>query len=239
MSLSSLNISEERKKVIEKILKLLDLAESSNQIGEKETAKMMATRLMVKYQISEDEAKSSDDLCIKKENIGKKKLAIYYEVLLNNISKYNGVALLRSKDHNDFIEFIFVGKEEDIEIALFIFHSVLNQIKELSFEKKFINFWNVKQVNSYKKGLVFGISDNLRELSKEIIKFKQKEGLVAVDNNLVKFNNANEFLKKTYNTVSKRASVCMDVYFDTGYNDYKKINLKNPINKNNDLKNLL
>lgn len=170
----------------ERITKLIKLANSSEYEGERETAKRMAAKLIAKYDLTEfnpDEIEFAQIKLSYPELTGKR-IDQYIMSICDACAEHAGVALYwqdicgYSKEKKRFkkqkTEVQLAGRKVDIDHTVFLFDTLYLQYKEK------LNSYTGKNKISYKKGLFFGILLLFDEITKNVLKYKEKEGLVPI-----------------------------------------------------------
>ncbi len=236
---------EEKRKIIEKITKLLDLANSSSFDGEITAARRAAAKLLIQYNLTEEEMRINGNLDtnILIEDVGTKhkKVDVTDTFLFQYICNFNGVYLLRITSkrpkyglRNESTEgrWRLIGTNSNIEISKYMFELIRHQIYELTVEY-FKNIRGskgaVKLKNSYRLGLVDGVNSNLIKLKKDSMTYANEVGLVVVDNAIINLNNAINFYKKEHTVVNVNIKSNTYDSYNIGYNDKDKISLRKGI----------
>lgn len=185
-----------RKKLIDKIIKLMALAENNPSSQEAQAAKDKAAALMAEHDISVHEAKvKQESFETERRSTGKMRHYIPDTLLYNAVAKFNGVAFIIS--NREGAQYVFVGMKSDIEVTDYMFQSLVNQrtIKwnEYAGEYKMENGVNppVRHKNGWMKCFALGVRERLVEIKKASEKKVQEYGIVPVDKSrqaLAEFN---------------------------------------------------
>lgn len=109
----------ERQKMLDKISKLLALAEGTNHSGEAENAKRLAIELLTKYNLSviDLNIRKENDTCfeVHEDSTDRKKRVAGDESLSNILAKFNGVLMLRCRQDDGIIRYKYIGTRANIE----------------------------------------------------------------------------------------------------------------------------
>lgn len=179
----------DKQAAITKIKKLLALSKSSN-IYEAQDALLQAQKLMVKYYIDESELKDKKDANKKVVTISiinnKARLMWYEKALANIIADNFRVFNYTSGNRKNGMSIIFMGLEEDTEIAQELFSFAYEKMKSLA--SKEIKHLEQKEENKYKSSFrndyYRGFIDGLNEAFKKQVS-ENGWGLVLVKDELV------------------------------------------------------
>lgn len=175
----------DRKKLIEKITKLLALSENNTETAEAKSAKNMAATLMAKHDISIMEAESKPEFKTTHRRLTRLKPIKYDATLISIISNFNEVGYIlqpgygTSKGRN-----IFVGRETDIQINDYMMEIVFQQ-RTASWKEYLAS--HRKPPESEKKKFMFGYALGIKSKLDSLVKMKdekiQEYGLVPVKGN--------------------------------------------------------
>ena len=192
----------EKNQVVEKIQKLLALANSSNE-HEAKLAAQKATELLTKHNLSlQDIAVSERDYCAVHFAGNKSRKAVEQKYIFGILMTFFFIRVVSGKkfDYSTckfFTTWSFLGQRHNVEIATYVhkfldntFHNLYTQYKKTLTTK----VPNAK--NSFYYGLYIGIRDQL-EASKE--KAQRETGLV-----LVKDAGLEDFINDTFNNNLKK-----------------------------------
>lgn len=208
-----------KQKILDKVIKLLTLAEGTSFSEEAASAKTMAAELMARYDIHESEMDPAPEYIEKIQELTRIKLKIYESTLINSISLFNGVAFIRTDGYKSIKgKMTFVGKQSDLDCNEYMLDIIRtqrkqmwkNHLKSLNLTKK-----GMKQERElWYKGFSYGIAAKLKELRIAKESKVQEWGLVVVD----KYTQAlNEYKKENKISTSKgRASTYSKAGYDSG-----------------------
>lgn len=185
-----MTINSDRMKIIDRVIKLLSLAENNTFTEEAKLAKDRAAEMMAKYNIELSEL-AHNEFLIDQMDTGRKLLDKVEAVLMNAVARFNGVKLYTTgstvwragRTHNAI--FTLVGRECDIEAAKYMFDIVKNQmaIAMTSYRKrKGLKFsdMTLKMKSEFRRGFVWGVCDKIVELEALQDQKLQELGLVPV-----------------------------------------------------------
>ena len=226
--------NNKKQQIIDKIIKLISLSESTPFGDEKESAISKIARLMTEYEISESEVdKQYTDFISKTKPTGKTRFNGLHSDLLVVIAKFCGVALygVTSYQNNKREKsYRLVGRQVDVDYAEYLYEVLLRQIIYLKAEYKKRKLGMLKN-NSYEFGLITTINNRLQEIVKEVLKYKEVEGLVPVYDGVRKTKEAMEYYESKNKVKTKHANVRVveEDAFDKGCVDGESIEIKAPL----------
>lgn len=174
----------DRKAIIDKVVKLLALSNNNPNQAEAESAKKMATKLMAQYDISVIEAKEKPTFENDKRYLKRKNHIPYDTNLINIISYFNGVSLLRGTGITAY--YIYVGRKEDIQTNDYMMDIIFNQrkVEWTKFRKRIKESYGVApsitEQKSWMDNFALGVDSKLQELTIEKEEQVQEYGLVPV-----------------------------------------------------------
>ena len=165
----------DRQKLIDKVVKLLALADSTIHSEEAETARRLAVELMAKHNVSIASIKAEDDedFIISQQLVGFDRKDTTKETLLCAIANFNGVGMITGVGY-----YKFIGKPSDIEAFRYMLAIILHQQSEA------FKAW--KKLNKGQKsapwywGFALGVSSKLLEMERMSNEKVQTWGLVPV-----------------------------------------------------------
>jgi len=181
-----MTITPERQKVIEKVVKLLTLAESTNHIAERETASTLAAELMAKYEISLGDVKKEEFEFVDYDT-GVKTHYPERSRMIRAIGRFNGVTIiLYSGDELSHTSYRLVGRPVDIEVVKFMYDIIRQQQRVARAEhiQTFLARYGrrARQLDGerFDRGFALGVEALLWDLTKATQTKKQEWGLVKV-----------------------------------------------------------
>lgn len=163
-------------KTYEKIKKLLSLANSSNE-NEAKAAAAMASKLMIKFNISKEEIelKKKYEEIVVKESSRNQSMDKY---VLNIINKYFFVLVTTRRDRlNKITQTKFSGTGENIEIATYMYEFLTRAFKDSWEDYKKVNKLPASSKGSFYYGMYKGLVDKFESAKKEV---EDETGLVVV-----------------------------------------------------------
>jgi hypothetical protein len=237
----------ERKRILDKVSKLLMLASSTNHEGEKANAEKMVARLIANYEINSGEFDEENPIVTITESLGDRKRRDKKELnLLNTLCIYCGVYLV-SRQYKKYnprtfsfysnFENVFVGKQKDIDAAKYMFNVINPQVVEFVekwYRDKKREGYSAKHKNDYHKGLIHGISYNLDKINNGVYKYKKESGLVPVNKNVQDLEKAKEQFTKNNKVKSEKDVYRLTEAYNSGQKDSEKISLRKPLESESD-----
>ena len=126
---------DRRKRLLERIKKLLAMADSSNE-HEALAALQMAGRIMEKYNLADPDEKQSAEVSYRIINTGRKRLEGYQRHIASILSRYFNVSLICSRLYDPlsnevYKTFEIFGRFENVEIAEHCFYFLENRLAAL------------------------------------------------------------------------------------------------------------
>jgi len=182
-------ISNERIKLIDKVTKLLALANGTNHTAEAESAKRMAAELMAKNNLELSDLMQKEDIFTTEQRQHSQcKPARFETMLINVIAKFNEVCLLTRDNYKDKMTLTYIGRTCDIEATLYMIDIVLRQ--RMVAWKAYRKEYEAKYCTTLSKGETYtrwhngfsaGVRDKLNELTTMSTSKVQEWGLVPVN----------------------------------------------------------
>ncbi len=163
-----------KKAIIDKVSKLLELANSTPHSEEAATAKNMAASLLAKHNMSIGDLQDED--IIKVEEFKAKRQFNYTKSLYDSIGSFTGVAFLYSSGNHPI--FFYVGKRENIEAFRYMLSVVISQM-ERQWEQYEYKHRTTKQ--RWCLGFAYGVDDKCKEIKKAAENKVSEKGLVLID----------------------------------------------------------
>lgn len=234
---NNISIGGTMDKIVDKIKKLLALANSSNE-NEAQLASTKAQELMMKYnlELSKIDSKDKD---IKSEFIGEARKKVSYKeslvlALINEFFNVQTVSIRRRGDNGNETVHDMIGEKHNVEIAKYVYDFLM-----MSFEQQFQAYKKetgcpLSSKKSFMTGIYHGFYKKMEETNNKIV---QENALVVVKDKDVerfvfdKYKN----LKKT-NTKTDTRDINA---FESGKEAGGKMNVRRGINdasSGNDIK---
>jgi len=214
-------------KIIEKIRKLLALAESSND-HEARLAMETAGRLLKKYNIQTVEKETEKNYVYAIINRKKKRIEGYQRRIIQILTQFFYVRALCSSlydplNNQTYKTFEIFGKKENVEIAEYCYH-FLEQKLSFLWQCRHRDFKGNKRFakKSYYFGLLQGFHDTLLEQEGITRKSRQSGVVPSLTSSELILANDREldmFIKERYPRLTKRSgtgSMILKDVFDTG-----------------------
>ena len=173
-------LTDSRKKLVDRITKLLAQADSTQYTEEAETARRLAAELMAKHNIAHADVTAEEDYQIVTEDSGRQSKAKHDVALLNVIASINGVAMLTVGN----TKYRFVGKQSDIDAFNYMRGLVINQ-RNAAWRHYYQTRWDkhpgATELNKWKLGFAYGVAALIHSMVKSSEQGHQSWGLVPVD----------------------------------------------------------
>jgi hypothetical protein len=197
----------DKKKIMDKVIKLLTLADGTDHTPEADSARAMAADLMAKYEIKAIEQKLEHSE--EREVLTRIKPIKYDSALIQIVTSFNGVGYIVKQTH-DRGENVYVGFKPDIIGARYMINILMEQ--RLTAWKGYLKQYREecgkapkeKEKVAWMMGFAFGVWDKMNELTAMKEDKIQEYGLVPVDN---RENALNEYRKNNATTQSKGRSI--------------------------------
>ena len=165
-------MTPERQKIMDKVIKLLAMAEGTSHAEEADTARNLAAELMAKYDISIMEATKVSSFETVEQELTRLSPIKYDAILINIISRFNGVAYIQSDGWGQFRgKNIFVGTMVDIECNGYMI-DILMQQRNYGWKQHLASFKLMTgrkpkdaDKNAWFNGFAFGVRAKLVELT--------------------------------------------------------------------------
>lgn len=159
--------------IVDKIQKLLSLANSSNE-HEAALAAKKAQALLLKYNLSASEIEDQDDYTQTEVDSGKGRIEPEFLFVVPVLKEHFFVRIVREKNQSNKWSYVYIGKPENVKIALYVGDFLKRSFKEQ---------WEAyrKETSSpatSKKAFLNGVKDGLLDQLKSGVTENQAEGLV-------------------------------------------------------------
>lgn len=165
--------SDRRKKLLEKIRKLLAMTDSANE-HEALVALQMAGSIMEKYNLDGSAGEESNEITYRIIKTGKKRVAGYQRTIASILSRYFKVTLICSRLYDPVADevhktFEIFGRSDNVEVAEHCFSFLENRLAHL---------WRMNRAGfsdcgraarkSYYLGILHGFSDTYQEEARQV-----------------------------------------------------------------------
>jgi hypothetical protein len=188
-------------KIIDKVVKLLALADGTNHVEEANTARNMAAELMAKYNISvQDTLVASDPFVKERDDKGKIRQYSFDVALVARIARFNGVFMLTSL-RNRKGAYIYVGRPSDVASHKYMVAIILEQ--RAAAWKRYVAAGGQDTISAWSNGFALGLSNKLYAIEKARDSKLQEWGLVPVDPR----QQAEAWYKKDHSVGTCRSSI--------------------------------
>lgn len=211
-------ITTDRQKLIDRITKLLALADSTNHTAEAESARRMAAELMAKHAISSTQVTGVDaEFTVHKEDSGRQTKATYETTLLQAIAAINGVALITGVGY-----YKFIGRTADIEAFSYMRDIIYNQ-RNMAWRAYYPTRWGkhpgASELNKWKMGFAFGVANKIYDMIRACDDKQTEWGLVPVQQHV----QANNWYKENNKVSTTKGRNC--TYNAAGYQSGQQVAL--------------
>ena len=174
-------ITPKRQQLMDKIVKLLALAESSTFTEEAASARQFAAKLMAEHNISMCEATVEQaPFEVVVEETGRASMACKHDDVLNNtLARLSGVYMVRYEGR-----YKFAGRTGDIEAFQYVRDIVLQQ-REAAWKQYYPTkpkavYSKASHRAEWKLGFAYGVAKRVRELMEMCDSHQTERGLVPV-----------------------------------------------------------
>lgn len=237
-------VTNERAKIIEKIVKLLALADGTSHDAEAVTARNMAAELMAKYDVSVEENLRKEDISEESVDGGKVTLDKHYTNIFSDVCSFNGVYMVYrqgaslSKKMKLNGQYILAGRQADREAALYMMDLVWAQVKHMlaKFRTEFHQKHGFcplgKYHTSYMLGVRRGFKQKLDDLQASVQTKRQEWGLVPLSGAVVRLSDAETWYTKDNKVKKGRSSTTSvnSMAYNAGKTDGSNIQLRQGVN---------
>jgi len=183
-----------RQKVIDQVLKLLAVAESSTHEGEVAAARELAEKLMLKHELAVSEL-TDEEIIFENHILDTGKIGkIGHRTSMANIcAKFNGVYMCVTQGYKDRwsgreqnARYRYFGRQQDIENAVYMYEILQAQaikasrVKSKEQKNRIGRVFNQVENTSFYMGFNKGLQIKLAELKAVVTNSKNERGLVPV-----------------------------------------------------------
>jgi hypothetical protein len=204
-------------KLVDKIAKLLALAENNSFAPEAQAARDMAATLMAKHNVALGDMIKTGSGMTKHEEVLTTKLSQKFDNMLGfRVARFNNCAMVLCEGGAKKAKFVFCGMPQDIEATLYMLDIIKQQRKTayaeytLSYIKRYTDVghtekdarrtWDADETDwrRWHNGYTMGVGFKLKELEVMAKQKVQEWGLVVVDGNAVALSWFNANVQKTH-----------------------------------------
>lgn len=226
-------MDETRKKLIDRVMKLLALADGTNHKEESDSARKMAVELMAKHNIRLSEAGKNDrEFVAIKEMFGSRQMN-HTTLLYNAVADFNGVLMLTGmSNRHSQKHFKYIGTRSALEAFKYMLDVVLQQRDRNweTFASSHLRHTSTKQ--QWLLGFAIGVGSKCEEIKSASCQQVQEWGLVPVD----EANQALAWYKK--NNKVQNCKVGVNNYSPHGFSSGRSVNLHKGVSAQDGVKNL-
>lgn len=166
--------SSDTQKIVEKVKKLLTLAESDNQ-HEAEVATAKANQLILEHNLSHlgRETLDDDELVYLKRSLESKKFNAKMQALANVMDEFYVKAIISRGPESSYLE--LVGDKDNVEMADYILHFLDNEFERQwkITKSKYSNLKGQRAKNSFMAGLSKGLIEKIKRERSTVITSKE------------------------------------------------------------------
>lgn len=215
-----------RKKVIDQVLKLLALAESSTHAGEISAARAKAEELLLRHEIALGELQSPEDGFESAEHDSGYARAGKFRIRLADMAaRFNGTYLVYRQEKTT--RYVLYGRPADVAHTIYMYGILAEQMERarrraaaaLRLERG--RAMVTAESNGFCAGFCNGVQDKLAALTRIVEDRRQEEGLVPLSVYL-QLRAAAEAAYRSHHKVGKsgwRGSLVDREHFANGYRD--------------------
>lgn len=223
-------MTPEQDKIIEKVLKLLELAKDERgHDGERESASRMAAKLMEQYSLDFVDINTGKPKngVFQKYEMEQDEYLQWADVLANGICNAFDVKLLCSKRNGWTM--IFCGTRSDIDIAVFFYKYLRRSVGVMTSR----SFSKAADRQTFAISMVVTINRRMREL------YEKRNEMYSSDSKalmVVKQTGLTEFVKEQFPNAGNAGRVKTNgsrEAYNAGVEAGKKVNISRPISGNN------
>lgn len=174
-------ITTARQQMIDKVQKLLALAEGTTFQAEADSFRDKAAQLMAEHNITMNDATDEQFM----EKLSDDTVPLHDQHLRNAIARFNGVFLIRVKSSATEYHVKTIGTRSDLEAYEYMLHTTHRQRNSafIQFVGEKNGNVNSKDRDAFYLGFAYGVSNQVNDLLKaRDSKIQQQWGLVPVDN---------------------------------------------------------
>jgi hypothetical protein len=174
-----IKITPERQALVDKVTKLLALADSTTHGPEADSARQMAATLMAKHNIASSDMSKKEAFETMDVKTDRASVAKYESILLKSVANFNGVAIILVGTN-----YRFIGAPSDLAAFEYMRDTIYQQrtsIWRAYYPAKWGKHPGAKELNKWKLGFAFGVAEKVRSLTAAMESKVQEWGLVPVD----------------------------------------------------------
>lgn len=215
-----------RKRVIDQVLKLLALADSSTHAGEVNSARQKAEELLLRHEITIGELKSpEDEFASSEHDSGYARAGKYRIRLADMVAKFNGTYLVYRQEVTT--RYIFYGRPSDVANTIYMYGILVEQMQRArrraagDLRQSQGRGMARAESNGFCSGFCNGVQDKLTSLTRIVEDRRQEAGLVPLSV-YVQLRHAAEAAYLRNHKVGKsgwRGSLIDRDHFANGYRD--------------------
>ncbi len=228
-----MTMTEEQKRMIDKVIKLLTLAESTDHPEEAETARRTAIEMMAKYNLSLGDRKDVQDFNIKEQSLDYWDDHQHYFYLMNAIGRFLDVCVIIIDIGNGRHILRYVGTESALSTFEYM-KDIVERQRNFAWVKHSLDprfeheTSSLVHRNKYYLGYAYGVGSKVSELLKQRNHKIQEWGLVPVSH----FEKAKKWYAENSGLKLSHRSTVPSPHFRSGYDAGREVSLNRAVNHN-------
>jgi len=172
----------QKRKIMEKVAKLLELANGTSHTEESKSAFNMAASLMAKHHIKAIELNNNEEFIKGVKFMDGSRVQHEHADLHHVLADYCGVALIiRRRPRKNDTQHLFIGKESDVDALFYLIDIVEGQRDRYLLKRIKEQHQTAKGKRTILNSYAFGVKEKLAELKRMENSKVQEYGLVPVD----------------------------------------------------------
>jgi len=221
-------MTNDRKKIADKIQKLLAKAESTGHAPEADAFRKKAEELMQKHSLTLAQLEEAE-FTAHNWTPGYKSAPGWYKSLVAGVGSFLGVFTgYDSTSKGEPCVFILGGREQDIELLKYIAQSIKAQVQQLTRDFKERTDASRADTNGYRLGVVQRIGERLQDMVKDVSDWQAEQALVLADENREKKRKGEQAIRREQGVVfrgSTRAHYQSESARRKGHKDGDQVNV--------------
>jgi len=215
---------DERKRIIERVQKLLALAEQKDSLEEAQLAAVRAQELLHKYDLSLSEVeiqRAGSSLCEEQHiQLKTRKTPTWIKFLQSAVAEGFGIQSFRALRQFDTI-LMYIGVDPDVTIAKQVFEYLYNFINTYTLRGK-----DAKQKNQWRMGFIYAIQSRLEEQNKKKAEDSHRYGLMLAKDAII-----TNYITNKYNDIIKKGRKLPETKISRSFHEGVAVGMATPINR--------
>lgn len=174
-----------RKKVIDQVLKLLALAESSTHAGEVSAARQKAEELLLRHEIALGELNAQEDeFASSEQDSGYASAGKFRIRLADMVARFNGIYMVYRQEKTT--RYILYGRRSDVAHTVYMYGILVEQMQRArrraanDLRQRCGRGMSSAESNGFCAGFCNGVQDKLTSLTRIVEDRRQEVGLVPL-----------------------------------------------------------